>query len=85
MAALDGAAFKAPKTKQAAELIADWHDRGPLVVVVTSEEDAAARSFRNLERTHVIEVNGLEVADVVWARRLAITKSALKALEGSAT
>ena len=84
IAAVDAAAFKAPKTKQASELIADWHDRGPLVVVVTSDEDAAARSFRNLERTHVIDVGDLEVADLVWARRLAVTKSALKALEGSA-
>ena len=28
----------------------------PLVVVVTPDEDAAARSFRNLDRTHVVDV-----------------------------
>ncbi len=83
LAAIDGASFKEPKTSQAAALIADWHDRGPLVVVVTSEEDATARSFRNLKRTHVVDVNGLEVADLVWARRLAVSKAALKVLEGS--
>jgi large subunit ribosomal protein L4 len=83
LAAVDAGSFKEPKTRQAAELIAGWHDRGPLVVVVTGDEDTAARSFRNLERTHVVEVSGLEVADLVWARRVVVSKAALKALEGS--
>jgi large subunit ribosomal protein L4 len=82
LAAIDGAAFKAPKTSQAAELVADFHVRGPMVVVVTSEEDAVARSFRNLDRAHVIDVGSLEVADLVWARRVAVSKAALQQLEG---
>ena len=45
-------------------------------------EDALARSFRNLERTHVVEVGELEVADLVWARSLIVSKAALALLEG---
>jgi large subunit ribosomal protein L4 len=84
LAAVDAAKFKEPKTKQAAELVAGWRESGPLVLVVTSGEEALARSFRNLDRTHVIDVSALEVADVVWARHLAVSKSALAHLEGSA-
>jgi ribosomal protein L4 len=53
-------------------------------VVVTAEgEDALERSFRNLHRTHVVPVGTLEVAEVVWARSLVVTKAALAVLEGS--
>ena len=45
-------------------------------------EDALTRSFRNLERTHVVEVGELEVADVVWAHWLVVSTSALATLEG---
>ena len=74
LAAVDAATFKEPKTKQAAELVAGWHDRGPLVRRRHLRRGRAARSFRNLERTHVVDVSGLEVADLVWARRLAVSQ-----------
>ncbi|MGH3076271.1 MAG: 50S ribosomal protein L4, partial [Gaiellales bacterium] len=44
---------------------------------------ALERSFRNLHRTHVVPVGTLEVAEVVWARSLVVTKGALQALDGS--
>ena len=47
------------------------------MLVVAPGEDDLARSFRNLERTHVVEVGQLEVADLVWARSLVVSKSAL--------
>src|ERR1700733_14519511 len=46
-------AFEAPKTRQARELLADWGQRGPTLVVLGVEESAAALSFRNLERVSV--------------------------------
>jgi ribosomal protein L4 len=52
------------------------------VVVVQRGEDALVRSFRNLERTHVVETGELEVADLVWARSLIVSKAALALLEG---
>jgi ribosomal protein L4 len=52
------------------------------VVVVAEEDGHFAKSARNLHRTHVVPVGELEVADVVWARNLVVTKAALSALEG---
>ncbi len=54
----------------------------PLVIVVTGAEPNLGQSFRNLERTHVVDVAELEVADLVWARSLVVSKAALAALEG---
>jgi large subunit ribosomal protein L4 len=82
LATVDGAGLTEPRTKAAAELLAGWRGHGPLVVVVAAGEDAVVRSFRNLERTHVVEVGELEVADVVWAHWLVVTQGALAALEG---
>ena len=82
IATVDAAKFTEHKTKAAAELVAGWRESGPLVVVTTSEEQELARSFRNLERTHVADVNTLEVAELVWARSLLVSKAALAALAG---
>ena len=79
----DAATFEEPKTKKAAELVAGHGLATPLVVVTAEGEDALERSFRNLHRTHVVPVGTLEVAEVVWARSLVVTKSALAVLEGS--
>jgi large subunit ribosomal protein L4 len=78
----DGGAFDAPSTKKAAGLVADAGLTGPIVVVCTRDEANLARSFRNLERTHVVETGALEAADVVWGRAIVLTKDALRALEG---
>jgi large subunit ribosomal protein L4 len=82
MAVVDASSFAQPKTSQAAELVAGWRDTGALVVVASRGEDALLRSFRNLDRTHVVEVGDLEVADLVWGGHLLVSTSALAALEG---
>jgi large subunit ribosomal protein L4 len=82
LAAVDGSKWKEPKTKAAADLVAGWRQETPLVVVTTGEETGLARSFRNLDRTHVVDVRSLEVADLVWARSLILSKAALTVLEG---
>src|SRR5436190_10813838 len=82
LAVVDAAKFAQPKTSQAAQLLDGWREGGPLVVVARPDEDALVRSFRNLERTHVVDVRRLEVADLVWAHRLVLSKSALSILEG---
>jgi ribosomal protein L4 len=66
----------------AAELVAGWRSERPLVIVIASGEDAVNRAFRNLERTHVVEVGVVETADLVWARSLIVTKAAQAVLEG---
>jgi large subunit ribosomal protein L4 len=80
--AVDGGAFDGPKTAKAAELVATAGLMTPLVVVVTADEANLAKSFRNLHRTHVVDVLEVEVADIVWARALIGSKAALAALEG---
>jgi large subunit ribosomal protein L4 len=79
----DAGAFDEPQTKKAAALVAEHGLATPLVVVTAEGETALERSFRNQDRTHVVPVGTLEVAEVVWARSLVVTKAALQALDGS--
>jgi large subunit ribosomal protein L4 len=76
-ALLDGSSFDGPSTKKAAELLADWGQETPVVVVATEDEDAVIKSFRNLERVLVTVPAELEVAGVVWARSVLVTEEAL--------
>jgi len=78
----DGGSFDAPATKRAAELATKAGLSVPLVVVVGEGEENMERSFRNLQRTHVVSVGGIDVADVVWAHSIVISKTALQVLEG---
>jgi large subunit ribosomal protein L4 len=77
-------AFDSPSTKQAAQLLTDWGQRTPTLVVVTEEEVALAKSFRNLERVVVTVPSELEVTQVVWARSLLVSQGALDAVQGRA-
>jgi large subunit ribosomal protein L4 len=80
LALLDGASWTAPSTKAAVGLLETWGQPRPLVVVVGDEEDAVAKSFRNLERVSVLAPSELEVSAVVWARSLLVSQGALPAL-----
>jgi large subunit ribosomal protein L4 len=78
LALVDGSDWKEPSTKQAAALVTAWDKQKPLVLVVAHDEDEAlAKSFRNLERVAVVEPSELEVAAVVWARSLLVSQAAL--------
>ena len=81
---VDSEAFTEPSTKKAAELLASWAQERPLVLVVTDDEDAIAKSFRNLERVAVTVPAELEVNQVVWARSLLISEPALEHVQGRA-
>ena len=76
IALLDASGFDAPSTRQAAELLSGFAER-PTVVVVTDEEEALAKSFRNLARVLVTAPGELEVAAVLWARSLVVSEAAL--------
>jgi len=80
-ALLDTAGFVEPSTKRAAALIAAAGLAVPVIVVLTDEEIAAAKSFRNLERVAVVAPSELEVAAVVWARSLLVSEAALPDVE----
>jgi len=81
---LDGSAFDAPSTKQAAALLAAWGQQTPIVIVVTEDEAAVEKSFRNLERVLVTLPSELEVAAIVWARALLVSEAALPLVQGRA-
>ncbi len=83
IAVLDVAAFAAPKTSQAADLLDDWAPPAqahPTLVVLAAEERDAALSFRNLARVAVLTYENVGVADLVGAASLVLSQTALDAL-----
>ncbi len=78
---VDEAAWEKPSTRNAVAFVQAWGKERPLVLVVTDDEHAIAKSFRNLERVSVVAASELEVAAVVWARSLLVSQSALEALQ----
>jgi large subunit ribosomal protein L4 len=84
IAVLDAAAFKAPKTSDAADLLLDWGQASPTLVVLAPEESSAALSFRNLDRVAVLAHESVGVVDLVGAASLVVSQAALDALTARA-
>ena len=84
VAVLDAAAFETPSTKQASQALEKWAARRPTLVVLTSEETGAAKSFRNIERVGVAEVGAVGVVDVIAAASLVVSEEAMAVLEARA-
>jgi large subunit ribosomal protein L4 len=80
LALIDGGSWAEPSTKQAAALVEAWGKERPLVIVAPDDENALARSFRNLEKVAVVAPSELDVAAVVWARSLLVSQGALEGL-----
>jgi large subunit ribosomal protein L4 len=81
VAVLDASNFETPSTKSAAQALAKWGAKNPILIVLTGEETGAMKSFRNLPRTTVLEVGATGVADLIGAAAIVISESALKVLE----
>jgi len=82
---LDGSTFSEPATKQAAEALRKWGADAPTLVVVTGDEDAVAKSFRNIEGATVALSDAAGVADVIGASSLLVSQAALEELKGRAS
>ena len=82
---LSTAAFDAPSTKAALDLLSTWGGETPTVVVVNDDEDTLGKSFRNLDRVITTTPEELEVAEIVWARSLLVSENALDALQRRAS
>ena len=80
LAVLDAGAFDAPKTSQALDLLEDWGQPRPTLVVLGAEESAAALSFRNLARVAVAAPSDVGVTELVGAASLLVTEQALAEL-----
>jgi large subunit ribosomal protein L4 len=74
--------FGEPSTKSAAELLDAWGKERPLVLVAQDDEDAIAKSFRNLEGVLVLTPDEVEVSALVWARSLLVAEGALDVVAG---
>ncbi len=84
IAILDASAFKAPKTSQAFDLLDDWSQSPPTLVVLAAEESSAALSFRNLARVAVLSAENVGVTDLLGAASLLVSEPALQALSARA-
>jgi large subunit ribosomal protein L4 len=83
VAVLDPSSFDAPSTRRAAGLL-EGRLGGSVLVVVAPDQEIAAKSFRNLERVHVLPADATGVADIVGAGQLVVTEDALMALTSRA-
>jgi large subunit ribosomal protein L4 len=81
VAVLSASDFDTPSTKSAAQALAKWGAKNPILIILTADETGAMKSFRNLPRTNVIEVGATGVADVIGAAAIVISETALKVLE----
>jgi len=82
---LDVAAFEAPSTKQASDLIADRRGGSVLIVLSGPEEATAFKSFRNLAGVNVLAAADCGVADIVGAASIVFSSDALDAVTARAT
>ena len=85
VAVLDGSAYEEPSTKQAAEALTKWGGAEPVLLVLGAEEEAAAKSFRNLPQVSVVPASAAGVADLIGHRSLIVSQAALPVLEARAT
>ncbi len=85
VAVLDGSSFSKPTTKQAAEALGKWGADRPTLVVIGSEEEAVAKSFRNIEGVSVALAEAAGVADLMAATSLVVTEAALEELKRRVT
>jgi large subunit ribosomal protein L4 len=84
LAVLDAGAFDAPKTSHALDLLDDWNQDSPTLVVLGADESTAALSFRNLARVAVLTAAGVGVTDLLGAASLLVSQSALDELTARA-
>ena len=70
--------FGAPSTKNAAGLVESWGKQRPLAVVANEDQEAIAKSFRNLDGVVVMTPGEVEVSALVWARSLLVSQAALE-------
>jgi large subunit ribosomal protein L4 len=84
IAVLDAGSFEEPKTRRAKELLADWGQPRPTLVVLAPDESAAALSFRNLARVAVATPSDVGVTELVGAASLVVSEQALAELSSRA-
>jgi len=77
LAVLDATDFAEPSTKSAVALATAWGKDFPLLVIAERDEQPLVKSFRNVDRSLVVEPAELEVGALVWARSVLVSQAAL--------
>jgi large subunit ribosomal protein L4 len=85
IAVIDALSFEVPKTREAVELLKSADISGSALLVVDGRDENIERSFRNLQRVHLISVDQLNVYDILARDWLVLTKGALDKLNARAT
>jgi len=80
VALFDVASFGEPKTKNGLKLLTGWGRKGATLLVLTDEQEIVSRSFRNLDKTRVLPVSEVGVADLIRAANLLLSQEALDAI-----
>lgn len=85
LAVISELTFDAPNTKGAVAVLEALELRGNILVVLQqpTEDGAAEKSFRNLQRVRVGYAGGLGTYELLWADRVLFTTAALDAVEGA--
>jgi large subunit ribosomal protein L4 len=80
---LDSLDFEAPSTKQAKELLEKMEVTGPILLVVTEEDEHAVLSFRNLPEVTVVGPFEYGVYELLRAREVVFSRAAYERLVGN--
>ena len=79
---LDSLHFDRPSTSQARDLILGMDLTGPVLVVVTEDDEHAALSFRNLPKVTVVGPHEYGVYELLRAREVVFSRAAYERLAG---
>lgn len=79
---LDSLAFDAPSTRQAKDLLDKMDLQGPVMVVLTNDDEHAALSFRNLPKVTVVGSYEYGVYELLRAREVVFSRAAYSRLAG---
>ena len=79
---LDSLSFDRPSTKQARDLVERMDLEGPILVVVTDDDEHAELSFRNLPKVTVVRPYEYGVYELLRAREVVFSRAAYERLAG---
>lgn len=79
---LDSLGFEKPSTKQAKELLGKMELEGPVLLVLTEDDENAALSFRNLPEVEIAESGRYGVYELLRAREVVFSRGAYQRLVG---
>jgi large subunit ribosomal protein L4 len=80
LAVIEREVLSEPKTRLAVELLAQWDQQRPTLVVLDNDESATRLSFRNLPGVSVLGHDEVGVTDLLGAASLILSRPALEAL-----